>query len=137
MIKTIKKLWRYIKKYKMLFISSIVLMLLVQFLALVQPLIVKSIMDDYLVGIENPWYETVETKNSVSYNGKYYSQDGSGDGGMIVIIRTDYYFMDEIIDKDFVTGNKEVLVVGFLNLILNIPVSSSTKTFLLQVTRKF
>ena len=133
MIKTIKKLWRYIKKYKMLFISSIVLMLLVQFLALVQPLIVKSIMDDYLVGIKNPWYETVETKNSVSYNGKYYSQDGSGDGGMIVIIRTDYYFMDEIIDKDFVTGNKEVLVdedTGILSIKFKKPTTKEEYTSL-------
>lgn len=106
MLKTLKKLWRYIRKYKALFIASIVLMLLVQFLALVQPLIVKEIMDNYLVGIENPWYETTDTKDSVHYNGKYYVQDSSGPGGMIVIIRTNYYFIDEHIDKDYISGNK-------------------------------
>ncbi|HHT55447.1 MAG TPA: ABC transporter ATP-binding protein, partial [Acholeplasma sp.] len=74
MFKTMKKVWRYIRKYKKLLVISITTMIIVQILNLASPLIVKSIMDDYLIGIENVWYETLE-ETDVYYNNKYYTQD--------------------------------------------------------------
>src|SRR5690554_1478643 len=109
MFKTMKKVWRYIRKYKKLLVISITTMIIVQILNLASPLIVKSIMDDYLIGIENVWYETLE-ETDVYYNNKYYTQDiESTNGAMVVIQRANYYFVDEIISMDYIRGNKEVI----------------------------
>ncbi|HHT55281.1 MAG TPA: ABC transporter ATP-binding protein [Acholeplasma sp.] len=109
MFKTMKKVWRYIRKYKKLLVISITTMIIVQILNLASPLIVKSIMDDYLIGIEDAWYETSE-ETSVYYNNKYYTQDiESTNGAMVVIQRANYYFVDEIIDLEYIRGNKEVI----------------------------
>src|SRR5690554_391385 len=109
MFKTMKKVWRYIRKYKKLLVISITTMIIVQILNLASPLIVKSIMDDYLIGIENVWYETLE-ETDVYYNNKYYTQDiESTNGAMVVIQRANYYFVDEIIDLKYIRGNKEVI----------------------------
>ena len=105
-MKTMKKVWRYISKYKRLLIISFTAMLIVQALGLVAPLIVKAIVDDYLVGIENPWYVvSEETMNTVSYNGVIYSQDQVTDDGVsIVIYEGKYYFSDSIVPM----GNKDL-----------------------------
>lgn len=112
MFKTIKKVWRYISKYKKLLVISISTMLIVQLLNLASPLIVKSIMDDYLVAIEKPWYETevaVDSKDAVIFNGKYYIQDTVSDSGAtIVIYRASYYFIEDLVPSDFVKGNKTI-----------------------------
>src|SRR5690625_4407072 len=108
MFKTIKKVWRYIRKNKLLLTISITTMLIVQGLNFLSPLIVKSIMDDYLIGIENVWYETTE-ETEVFYNNKYYTQtEENNNGAMVLIHRNNYYFVDEIISKDFVSGNKKI-----------------------------
>ena len=101
-----KKVWRYISKYKKLLTISIFAMLVVQSLGLVAPLIVKSILDDYLVGIERPWYEvSTENDQTVNYRDKIYSQEGTNDLGIsIVIYRGKYYFVDEIVEN----GNIEI-----------------------------
>ncbi|OHE32115.1 MAG: ABC transporter permease [Tenericutes bacterium GWD2_38_27] len=105
-MKTMKKVWRYISKYKKLLTISIFAMLVVQSLGLVAPLIVKSILDDYLVGIERPWYEvSTENDQTVNYRDKIYSQEGTNDLGIsIVIYRGKYYFVDEIVEN----GNIEI-----------------------------
>jgi len=92
-MKSIKKVWRYIRRYKKLLTISIICMLIVQVLGLVAPLIVKSILDDQLVGITKPWYETTDT-NGVEYQGKYYTQDdGSGNPITIIINQGKYYIV--------------------------------------------
>lgn len=108
MFRTIKRVWRYMKKNRLLLVVCLTTMIIVQVLNLLSPLIVKSIMDNYLIGIENKWYETTyETK--VNYNGKYYTQDEeSSVGAMVVIHRGKYYFIDELLELDYVRGNKEV-----------------------------
>ncbi|MCR1808910.1 ABC transporter ATP-binding protein [Haploplasma modicum] len=112
MFKTIKKVWRYISKYKKLLVISISTMLIVQLLNLASPLIVKAIMDDYLVAIEKPWYETevtVDSKDAVSFNGKYYIQNTVSDrGATIVIYKASYYFIEDLVPSDFVKGNKTI-----------------------------
>lgn len=109
MFKTMKKVWRYIRKYKKLLVISITAMIIVQILNLASPLIVKSIMDDYLIGIEDAWYET-DTETNVLYNNKYYTQDEQSNNGIMVVIqRANYYFVDEIIEEKYIRGNKEVI----------------------------
>ena len=98
MFKTIAKVWRYITPYKFLLTATLLAMLVVQVLGLVSPLIIKSIMDDYLIGIERPWYETTETVDSVEYKGRFFQQqESSGDAMSIVVIGTSYYFSEEVV----------------------------------------
>lgn len=104
-MKTMKKVWRYVANYKKLLVITITAMLVVQALGLAAPLIVKSILDDYLVGIEKPWYETTESESQVEYLGSYYSQKVENNNGVsIVIYQGKYYFVEDIV----VSGNKEL-----------------------------
>ncbi len=93
-MKQIKKVWRYISRYKKLLIVSVICMLIVQALGLAAPLIVKAILDDQLVGITRPWYETSDT-NGVSFNGNYYRQDASSDDILTIVIINGKYLAIE------------------------------------------
>jgi ATP-binding cassette subfamily B protein len=98
MFKTIKKVFRYILPYKGLLTITITAMLVIQVLGLVAPLLVKSIMDDYLIGIERPWYQTNEVVNTVEYQGRYFQQDEpTGDAISIVVIGTNYYVSEDVV----------------------------------------
>src|SRR5690606_34259098 len=113
-MRQIKKVWRYIRRYKKLLIISIICMLIVQLLGLVAPLIVKSILDDQLVGITRPWYETTDSSH-VAYNGKYYTQDDpSGNQLTIVILNGEYLAIDGPIElgQQFFDGS-QLKVVTF------------------------
>ncbi len=104
-MKAMKKVWRYIAKYKKLLFFSIVAMLIVQGLGLVAPILVKTLLDDYLVGIERPWYAGVASEGSVSFDGRQFTQDNvTDDGASVVIFQGKYYFSDEIV----VYGNKSI-----------------------------
>src|SRR5690554_3447987 len=96
-MKQFKKVWRYIKRYKKLLTISIVCMLVVQILGLLAPLIVKSILDDQLVGITKPWYETNDT-TGIQYNDKYYTQDEFSEFPLTIVIVNGKYLaiFDEI-----------------------------------------
>ena len=98
MFKTIKKVFRYILPYKGLLTITITAMLVIQVLGLVAPLLVKSIMDDYLIGIERPWYQTNEVVDAVEYQGRYFQQDEpTGDAISIVVIGTNYYVSEDVV----------------------------------------
>jgi ATP-binding cassette subfamily B protein len=98
MFKTIKKVFRYILPYKGLLIITITAMLVIQVLGLLAPLLVKSIMDDYLIGIERPWYQTNEVVDAVEYQGRYFQQDEpTGDAISIVVIGTNYYVSEDVV----------------------------------------
>ena len=98
MFKTIKKVFRYIVPYKGLLTITITAMLVIQVLGLVAPLLVKSIMDDYLIGIERPWYQTNEVVDAVEYQGRYFQQDEpTGDAISIVVIGTNYYVSEDVV----------------------------------------
>lgn len=124
-MKTMSKVWRYVAKYKKLLTISIIAMLIVQFLGLVAPLLVKSILDDYLVGIERPWYLS-ETASGVSYQGSYYQQDTVNDDGIsIVIYNGGYYFVDAIVPMGNKTLNGTTLTI----------VTQANETFTYPATR--
>jgi ATP-binding cassette, subfamily B, multidrug efflux pump len=98
MLKTMQKVWRYIKPYKKLLSLSLMAMLMVQVLGLVAPLLVKAIMDDYLIGIERPWFETTEVDRSVQYQDRYFQQHtDTGEAVSIVVIGTHYYFSEDVV----------------------------------------
>jgi ATP-binding cassette subfamily B multidrug efflux pump len=98
MFKTIKKVFRYILPYKGLLTLTISAMLVIQVLGLLAPLLIKSIMDDYLIGIERPWYQTNEVSEAVEYQGRYFQQDQpTGDAISIVVIGTNYYLSEDVV----------------------------------------
>lgn len=105
-MKTMKKVWRYISKYKKLLFISLGAMIIVQALGLLSPLIVKTILDDYLVGIEKPWYEVAEqNENTVTYDNRYFTQEiVTNDGASVVIYEGGYYFSETIV----IPGNKQL-----------------------------
>jgi ATP-binding cassette, subfamily B, multidrug efflux pump len=113
MFKTMKKVLRYIVPYKKLLSFSLLAMLVVQFLGLAAPLIVKAIIDDYLIGIERPWYETTEVDRSVAYEGRYFQQHTVTDNAIsIVVIGTNYYFSEEVvaIGQKILDGNQLTII---------------------------
>ena len=38
------------------------------------PFVAKTMIDDHIVGIEKPWYETEKSEEAVSYNGAFYKR---------------------------------------------------------------
>ncbi len=38
------------------------------------PFVAKTMIDDHIVGIEKPWYETEQSEDAVSYNGAFISE---------------------------------------------------------------
>jgi ATP-binding cassette subfamily B protein len=124
-MKTMKKVWRYISKYKKLLFISLAAMLIVQALGLAAPLIVKTILDDYLVGIERPWYSS-DTDEGVLYLGEYYQQDEVSDQALSVVIYEGKYYA---VFDDVVQGNKD-LQDGVLTII-----SQDGQTFTYQAER--
>lgn len=110
-MRQIKKVWRYIRRYKKLLIVSVICMLIVQALGLAAPLIVKAILDDQLVGITKPWYETSDA-SGVSFNGNYYQQDEpSGDILTIVIINGKYLAIEGAIETGHQSLDGDILLV--------------------------
>ena len=73
---TFRRIWKYASKYKKLLLISSFALLLAIGIELLVPLCFKTIIDDYLVGIEQPWYEVDDTAGTtVQYNGHYYAQE--------------------------------------------------------------
>ncbi|MFA6647442.1 MAG: ABC transporter ATP-binding protein [Candidatus Izemoplasmatales bacterium] len=101
-----KKVWRYISKYKKLLTITLISMVIIQALGLASPLIVKSILDNYLVGIEKPWYEVQEmSPDTVEYDSRYFTQDEVTDHVVsVVIYQGGYYFVDSKLE----TGNRTI-----------------------------
>lgn len=108
MMKQVKKVWRYIRKYKKLLTISIVCMLIVQSLGLLAPLIVRSILDDQLVGITRPWYET-STTDGVYYEGKYYTQDTVSPNQLTIVIVNGNYLA---IEGSIESGNQQYIAIN-------------------------
>jgi ATP-binding cassette subfamily B protein len=108
-----KKVWRYISKYKKLLTISLVSMIIIQALGLVAPLIIKSILDNYLVGIEKPWYEVSEsTTNTVEYDNRLFTQDEVNDSEVsIVIYKGGYYFVNSSVETGTRTIENDVLTI--------------------------
>lgn len=108
MFKTIKKIWRYVKKYKKYLVFTILAMLIVQALNLVSPLIVKQILDKELLAIENNWYETT-TETQITINDKYYTQDEISEQGIVIVIyRGKYYLINDLVESKYIKGNKQL-----------------------------
>lgn len=114
----IRRIWTYTKEYKRLLFSSTLLLSIVVILDLAMPFIIKTIIDDHIVGIEKPWYLINESQDkTVKYEGNYYIQGRylnqkqktkykkQDNMVRILLIDNEYYFVDEYVEQ----GKKEII----------------------------
>src|SRR5690554_149390 len=75
-MKNFRRVFKYLKGRYHLLVLTIVMIVIVQVLNFLSPLIVKTILDDYILGIEYEWVE-VESENekTVSFNNRFFIQE--------------------------------------------------------------
>jgi len=107
-MKNFKRVFKYMKGRYHLLVTSVLLIVLVQVLGFITPLIVMTILDDYIMGIEYPWVEVPvnDDDKTVTYDGRHYKQvryleDGEitlGDAN-IVINKTSFYLIESEVEN--------------------------------------
>lgn len=111
---TFFRIWKYAKKYKKLVLLSFLTLILAIGIELLLPFFFKTVIDDYLVGIEKPWYVVDKTvEKSVEYHGEYYAQAHNIDDikwinkdneVRVLLINNEFYFVDEYVQD----GTREI-----------------------------
>ena len=108
-----KRLLHFLKGKFRYLIISLIMILIIQCLNFISPLIVKTLLDDYIMGIEYNWVE-VETKDdyTVEYLNRLFKQERYIDNDDTVIknvsiflYESKVYFVDEKIES----GQKEII----------------------------
>ena len=111
-MKNYKRLFSLIKCKLHWFFISLLMVILIQGLAFISPLLVKVVLDDYILGIEYEWNEVVESDDfTVKFNDKYYKQTRYLDeddivigNASIILYKDGFYFVDISIENI----NKEI-----------------------------
>ncbi len=114
-----KKSWFFVKPYKNKLIKIIVSLLVVQVCLLASPLIIQTIIDDYILGIDNTWANVQEeTQDTVNYNGKHYTlKDDLKDNqkaigfSSILLLKDKHYFTTKEIPEGLRTFNNGNITV--------------------------
>jgi len=109
MFKTLKKILRFLKRCKFLVVVSLIMLLLNQILGFLSPLIVKEILDEHIIGIEQPWYKVDnQDDTTVLFNGSYYKQEKNFDDydvihktdvASIFLYNNSFYFVEGDIEE--------------------------------------
>ena len=108
-----KRLFHFLKGRFRYLIVSLIMILIIQCLNFLSPLIVKTLLDDYIMGIEYNWVE-VETEDdyTVNYLNRTFKQERYIDEDdkiiknvSIFLYESKVYFVDEKIE----TGQKEII----------------------------
>ena len=108
-----KRLFHFLKGRFRYLIVSLIMILIIQCLNFLSPLIVKTLLDDYIMGIEYNWVE-VETEDdySVNYLNRTFKQERYIDEDdkiiknvSIFLYESKVYFVDEKIE----IGQKEII----------------------------
>ena len=107
-----KRLFSLIKCKLHWFFISLLMVIVIQGLAFISPLLVKIVLDDYILGIEYEWNEVVEADDfTVLFNEKYYKQVRYLDDNdvvlgkaSIILYKDGFYFVDDLVD----ISNKEI-----------------------------
>ncbi|MEC0244337.1 ABC transporter ATP-binding protein [Paenibacillus chitinolyticus] len=102
------KLFKYVLYYKKSFIGALCLLLLMVAAELSGPIIAKRLIDQHILGIEKPWYETREPgENAVPYKGKHYKrgdyfheQEEKGQEVRILQVQRQFVFVPEAVKAD-------------------------------------
>ena len=108
-----KRLFHFLKGRFRFLIVSLIMIFLIQCLNFLSPLIVKTLLDDYIMGIEYDWVEVVNSDDyTVSYLNRTFKQTRYLDQDDVVLkevsiflYEAKVYFVDEKIE----TGHKEIV----------------------------
>lgn len=108
-----KRLFHFLKGRFRYLIISLIMILIIQCLNFVSPLIVKTLLDDYLMGIEYNWVEveseddyTVNYLNRIFKQERYLDEDDNVIKNVSVFMyEAKVYFVDEKIEN----GQKEII----------------------------
>lgn len=114
-----KRLFKILKGNYRYLVFSLILILLIQSLNFVQPLLVKGILDDCILGIEYEWVEVdTEDQYTVSYNNKIYKQkrylnenEDFTQEVSIVLFKGGFYFTDSKISDGLKDIDGNTLIV--------------------------
>ncbi len=104
-----KRVFKYAMKSKLLLITSLLALLVYSVFDIVQPLIIKRVIDDELAGVQTTWVEVLAEDDDVAiFNGRYFVKQDSdnsivGDEFSIRYFDDDYYLITgKISSKDVI-----------------------------------
>ena len=107
-----KRLFQYAMKVKGTIFAAMLMLFIFVIAELAGPFVAKTMIDDHIVGIEKPWYETEQSEEAVSYNGAFYKrsdrfQEGEKKGKEVRVMQVgfQYYFVP---NKVNVEGSRTV-----------------------------
>lgn len=118
-MKNYKRLFHFLKGRLKFFYISLIMILIVQSLNFISPLLVKSLLDDYIMGLSYDWVEVKEADDkTVTYNNRFFKQERYLDDNddilkdiSIVLHKTGVYFVD-----DKIVDGKVVVVGDIINV---------------------
>lgn len=136
MLKNLKRTFRFTKGNTRFVIISVIMIILVQILNFLSPLIVKSVLDDYILGIEYDWVEVAsENDKTVTYENRYFKQTRFLDSSdevvkemSLIVYKDGYYLCEEKIVSGTKYVNGDVLTVKTDNEEINYQVVRLKKT---------
>lgn len=107
MMSTGKRLFQYAVRFKKQIILALIMLSVAVSSELAGPFIAKRIIDQHILGIELPWYETSDQEDSIQYNGKFYKRSDRLENDesishevRILQIERNYVFINEPIEFD-------------------------------------
>ncbi|MEC0203072.1 ABC transporter ATP-binding protein [Paenibacillus lautus] len=136
-----KRLFRYALTAKGTFIAALILLAIGVAAELAGPFIAKTMIDEHILGIERPYYETTKALGAASYNGTYYKredrfQEGETRGQEVRLVQAgrSFYFIDEPVTRT--EGNRSfkdgVLTISYASEELQYPAIKLTKEQLFE-----
>lgn len=101
-----KRLLNYALKAKKTFIAALLLLSIGVAAELAGPFIAKNMIDNHMLAIEKPYYETASTEESAVYNNKLYKREdrfepdeSKGQEVRLLQIGRSFYFINEAVEQ--------------------------------------
>ena len=102
-----KRLFQYAMKVKGTIFAAMLMLFIFIIAELAGPFVAKTMIDDHIVGIEKPWYETEQSEDAVSYNGAFYKrsdrfEQGEKKGKEVRVMQVgfQYYFVPNKVNAE-------------------------------------
>ncbi|HFU4567869.1 TPA: ABC transporter ATP-binding protein [Bacillus cereus] len=102
-----KRLFQYAMKVKGKIFAAMLMLFIFVIAELAGPFVAKTMIDDHIVGIEKPWYETEQSEEAVSYNGAFYKrsdrfEQGETKGKEVRVMQVgfQYYFVPNKVNAE-------------------------------------
>ncbi|HDR4882730.1 TPA: ABC transporter ATP-binding protein [Bacillus cereus] len=102
-----KRLFQYAMKVKGTIFAAMLMLFIFVIAELAGPFVAKTMIDDHIVGIEKPWYETEQSEEAVSYNSAFYKrsdrfEQGETKGKEVRVMQVgfQYYFVPNKVNAE-------------------------------------